>query len=93
MLVAVALLYGSVHRKKELPNGYYTLEKVQPYAGIGQFLLFILGLVEVYGGIASWCGLGIWNVPFPNIELFQVSMAFADLLSAVFLFYLAIYGD
>ena len=53
-------------------------------------LWFVLGLVEVFGGITSWAGLGIWNVPFPNKELFQVSMAFADLLSAVFMFYLAI---
>lgn len=53
-------------------------------------LLLILGALEVYGGIASFSGVGLWNVPFANIEIFQVSMAFADLISAVFLFVLAI---
>jgi len=59
---------------------------------VGRVFLFILGLIEVFGDITSWCGIGVWNVPFPNKELFQVSMAFADLLSAVFMFYLAL-GD
>lgn len=52
--------------------------------------LGILGILEVYGGIASWTGLMIWNVPFANLEIFQVSMAFADLISAAVFFYLAI---
>jgi hypothetical protein len=43
-----------------------------------------------FGGVASWTGLVQWNVPFVNVELFQVSMAFADLLSAVFMFVIAI---
>ena len=57
---------------------------------IGRIFLFWLGLIEVFGGITSWTGLALWNVPFPNKELFQVSMAFADLIAAVFMFYLAI---
>lgn len=57
---------------------------------VGRGMLAILGVVSVYGGIASWTGLTLWNVPFPNRELFQVSMAFADLLGAVFMFFLAI---
>lgn len=57
---------------------------------VGRISLFSLGVAEVFGGIASWVGIGIWNVPFPNKELFQVSMAFADLISAVFMFILAI---
>jgi hypothetical protein len=48
-----------------------------------------LGAIEVFSGVASWTGYGLWNVPFPNKELFQVSMAFADLISAVFMFVLA----
>jgi len=51
---------------------------------------FALGIAMTYGGVVSWTGAGLWNVPFPNKELFQVSMAFADMLSAVFLFLLGI---
>jgi len=53
-------------------------------------LLGAIGILEVYSGIASWTGLMMWNVPFANLEIFQVSMAFADLISAVIFFYLAI---
>jgi len=53
-------------------------------------LFIILGMVMVYSGVASWTGLVIWNIPFSNIEIFQVSMAFANLLSAVFMFVMAI---
>jgi len=58
----------------------------------GRICLFILAIIEVFGGITSWSGLYTWNVPFPNKEIFQVSMAFADLISAVFMFALAL-GD
>ena len=51
---------------------------------------FALGVAMVYGGVVSWTGAGLWNVSFPNKELFQVSMAFADLLSAVFMFMLGL---
>lgn len=53
-------------------------------------LFFGLGVFEVVGGVMSWTGAGLWNVPFADVALFQVSMAFADLFSAVFLFVLAI---
>ena len=53
-------------------------------------LFFGLGAFEVIGGVASWTGAGLWNVPFADVALFQVSMGFADLISAVFLFVLAI---
>jgi hypothetical protein len=59
------------------------------YYIVGGILSF-LGGAEVFGGVASWSGVAQWNVPFPNKEIFQVSMAFADLLSAVFLILLAI---
>jgi len=55
-----------------------------------RIIFFLLGILMVYGGIVSWTGLIIWNVPFQNKELFQISMAFADLLSAVFMFTLAL---
>ena len=51
---------------------------------------FSLGVFEVIGGVMSWTGVGLWNVPFADVALFQISMAFADLISAVFLFVLAI---
>jgi hypothetical protein len=53
-------------------------------------MLIAFGVFMAYGGVASWTGASLWNVPFTNIEIFQVSMAFANLLSAVFLFYNAI---
>lgn len=51
---------------------------------------FALGIAMVYGGVVSWTGAGLWNVPFPNKELFQISMAFADMLAGMFMFMLAI---
>jgi hypothetical protein len=51
------------------------------------FVLSIFGIGEVCCGVASWVGKILWNVPFANIELFQVSMAFLDVISAAFLFY------
>ena len=57
---------------------------------IVQGMFFIQGCLMVYGGVTSWTGLTVWNIPEGNIELFQVSMAFADMLGAVFLFVLAI---
>ena len=56
---------------------------------IVRFLFYCLGVLMVAGGIMSWTGVTIWNVPFENLEIFQVSMAFADLLGAVFMFVLA----
>jgi hypothetical protein len=53
--------------------------------------LIFLGGLMVWGGVDSWtAATGYWNIPFANLELFHVSMAFADLISAVFLFYNAI---
>jgi hypothetical protein len=57
---------------------------------IGRISFFILGIFSTFSGVASWTGVAIWNVPFANKELFQVSMAFADLISAAFMFFLAI---
>lgn len=51
--------------------------------------LFVLAIVMVYGGIISFTGIAVWNVPFENKEVFQVSMAFADLIAAVFMLVLA----
>lgn len=45
-------------------------------------------VLMVYGGVTSWTGAFIWNVPFASKELFQVSMAFADFVAAAFMVYL-----
>lgn len=64
------------------------------YDKLGYFIVSVLwvfnGTLMVYGGVTSWAGLAVWNVPFPNKEIFYVSMAFADLISAVFMFVLAL---
>lgn len=57
---------------------------------LGRIILSFTALIEIYGGITSWTGITPWNVPFPNPEIFQVSMAFADLISAVFMLTLAL---
>ena len=57
---------------------------------VGRAILAVLGTIEVYAGVVSWTGLSVWNVPFASKELFQVSMAFADLISATLMFYLVI---
>lgn len=49
----------------------------------------VLAIVMVFAGVASWAGTAMWNVPYQN-GLAQVSMAFADLISAVFMFYLVL---
>ena len=58
-----------------------------PYR-IGQVMLLILGAISIYAAITSWSGVAIWNVPFVNKELFQVSMAAGNLIAAVLMFYI-----
>lgn len=58
---------------------------------MGSIILFPLAVVGIYGGVASWSGIATWNVPFPNKELFQVSMAFGELVTAVLMLYLALF--
>jgi hypothetical protein len=50
---------------------------------------FVIAYLMVYGGVTSWTGTFIWNVPFEAKELFQVSMAFADFISAAVMIYLS----
>jgi hypothetical protein len=57
---------------------------------IGQVMLLILGAISIYAAITSWSGVAIWNVPFVNKELFQVSMAAGNLIAAVLMFYIGI---
>lgn len=51
----------------------------------GMVLLFALAAFSVYGAVASWTGLFVWNVPFPAKEVFQVTMGLMDFLGAVFM--------
>lgn len=54
---------------------------------LSAFALIPFALLMVYGGVDSFtAATGYWNVPFASLELFHVSMALADLLSAFFLF-------
>ena len=49
---------------------------------------FLCGILEVFGGVASWTGVLHWNVVWAidYDPLVQISMALLDLISAVFLF-------
>jgi len=85
MVIGWALIIALLLRWWEKDNRFY-----KPVANI---ILFVLGIFEVFGGVASWTGVSLWNVPFENIAAFQISMAFADLLSAVMMFALAIGGE
>jgi len=51
-----------------------------------KIILFSLGCHATLAGVASWTGLITWDVPFQDKPIFNVSMAFLDLLGAVFLF-------
>lgn len=48
--------------------------------------LFVFAIAEVIAGVMSWTGALRWNLPFPNTEIFQVSMAFMDLVAATLMF-------
>jgi hypothetical protein len=52
---------------------------------LGVIVLLIVAAFSVYGAIASWSGLFVWNVPFANKEVFQVTMGLMDFLGAFFM--------
>ena len=58
--------------------------------GLGIAYLVVVVLM-VYGGVTSWTGEFVWNVPFEAKEAFQVSMAFADFIAAAFM--LVLFGE
>ena len=60
---------------------------------VARVALVVLAVLSVYSGIATWAGVFIWVVPFANKEVFQVSMAFADLIGAAAMLYLALGDD
>jgi hypothetical protein len=51
---------------------------------------FIFAILETFSGVGSYTGAYLWNVPFQDLAPFQVSMAFADLISAAMMFWLAL---
>lgn len=61
-----------------------------PYKTAGRILQFILGVILALGAIESFISLAVWNVPFVNVEVFQVGMALLNVLTAVFAFSLAV---
>lgn len=63
---------------------------VKSLRGVAQITFYILAILMTFSGVASWSGLSLWNVPFNNVEIFQVSMALFDMLTAVAMFTLAI---
>jgi sulfite exporter TauE/SafE len=63
------------------------------HANFGRLVFFVMGVLMVWAGVESWTGLGLWKVPFENKELFQVSMAAADLLSGASMFFLSLTKD
>ena len=50
-------------------------------------------IAEVIAGVMSWTGALRWNLPFANTEVFQVSMAFMDIVASVWLFVLVFDQD
>jgi len=87
---ALILFYYERNEEEPFPGGGIHVVRRRPYVNTARFILCVLGYISVCGGVASWTGLAVWHVPFENQQaIFQVSMAFANLLSAVFMFALA----
>lgn len=92
ILAAVALRTFTESQEVSVPlkpGVKMRIEVEGPRRNLGRVLLAVLGVIEVIGCVTSWTGVGVWNVPFPNKEVFQVSMALMDMVSAVFMFCLA----
>lgn len=57
-------------------------EKYYPVAASVLFLF--TGIAEIVGGVLSWAGVPIWNVPnFGSQATYQVTMAFMDFIGGV----------
>ena len=55
--------------------------------------LFGFAIAEVIGEVMSFTGALRWNLPFANTEVFQVVMAFMDLVAASLLFFIVFDQD
>jgi len=83
--------WSSFYLKQTLvPNTVEGTKAAKNLGLIGRIMLIILAMLSVYSGVASWTGVALWVVPFANKEVFQVSMAFADLIGAAFMLDLAL---
>jgi len=74
----VGILIIATSTLKWFPN-------TNPFDRIRRFTLFVLASMSILSGVQSWTGVLIWNVPFASKELFQITMAFMDFISAVFM--------
>jgi len=69
---------------------YFTMQEPSANPLIYSVALIVLAVLQVWGGVTSWTGEFIWNVPFASKEIFQVSMAFADFIAAAFMIWLSL---
>ena len=81
------LAFGAALMAATLVVGFYPGKKVKL---VGKLCLCVLAVLSVYSGVASFTGVALWVVPFANKEVFQVSMAFLDLLGAAVMLRLAL---
>jgi len=61
------------------------LSRTENYKKTGAVMLLIIGILEVFGGVASWTGLNTWHINLGNRTLLQVSMATYDFAAAIVL--------
>lgn len=55
---------------------------------LAEALYGLSGVLEVFGMVASWTGVVVWNVKsFENQALYQLNMAMLDFAAAILLFY------
>ena len=71
----------------------YTGKHVKTVSRASKTGLFGFAIAEVIGGVMSFTGALRWNLPFANMEVFQVIMAFMDLVAASLLFFIVLDQD
>jgi len=71
----------------------YTGKHAKTVSRASKIGLFGFAIAEVIGGVMSFTGALMWNLPFANIEVFQVIMAFMDLVAASLLFFIVLDRD
>jgi len=60
---------------------------------IGKTILIVNAVLQVWSSINTFTGQSMLNIPFQNVEVFQAMMSFNEALSAVFMFYLALFNE
>jgi len=51
----------------------------------GRIILFVNAVLQIWSCINTFTGQQLLNIPFPNLEVFQVAMSFLEFASAVFM--------